>query len=112
SPSDNISDTVRSFLTGWYVQQNIDNLNLFIALDNAVSALSSEGILPRGTKVSGWSNLFFEAFTERPPFSVHISSLSDVIEYREPPGSRFSYINDPSRDHFAVINPSSVPDAI
>jgi hypothetical protein len=107
SPSDNIVDTVRSFLTEWYVQQNIDNLSRFVAADNAMEALSAEGLLPKGSKGARWIDLFLDAFSERRALTVHIESLSAAVEYREPSGSHFSYLNDPARDHFAVIRPTS-----
>ena len=104
-----LRDTVRRFLTEWYVKQNIDALGQFVAKDNAVRALIAAGYLPEGTFHARWSDIFSEAF-EGGPGAVHFSELANAIEYRQPNlpevVTPLLHLNDhPSDDHFAIIAP-------
>jgi hypothetical protein len=110
-PSSNLRETVRDFLSEWYVRQNLDGLDRFIAKDNAAYALAERGILPDGVVRSHWATLFSQAFEEGPG-ADRVPELPNAITYQEPSLPKFvpplKYENEnPAADHFAILAPDS-----
>jgi hypothetical protein len=104
-----LRETVKSFLTEWYIDQNIDDLARFVARDNAVNALISSGTLPEGLRHAYWTNLFSQAF-EDGPGTTRFTKLSDALQFEYPKHkvlqSLSSQNESPSTDRFAIIFPS------
>jgi len=114
-PSGDLRQTARDFLQAWYVEQNFDSLGRFLAEDNSTRFLIDRGALPKGAFMSYWMNLFASAFDERPGM-VRFESLKDAIGYPErsriKSQPQLTYLNEPSKDHFAIISPNAAADPL
>lgn len=115
TPSPNLQESVTGFLTAWYIDQDIDGLKSFVALDDMVTYYNSQPAKSSPAPAS-WNQIFEQAFV-KPQLTPHATSLVQVIGYEPPglaPGSTpLTYLNKGSDDRpvdpFAIIDLSSLP---
>jgi hypothetical protein len=115
TPQEDLSESVRAFLTTWYIDKDLRRLDEFVASDNFMSFAKETGPSAQPT----WADIFRTAFSSKAS-ELRGQMLTDVITYYEPsrpPEARpFEYlnagINGLPRDPFAIVSPKSVPNQV
>jgi hypothetical protein len=115
TPSPNLQQSITKFLTAWYVDQDTNSLNSFVAQDNMVDFPRPDAAKDSPVPAT-WSRIFERAFVPTPK-ETHATALGQVIGFDPPslaPGSKpLTYLNAGSNglpvDPFAIINLTSLP---
>ena len=111
-----LRDSVKAFLTTWYIDRDLDTLGAFVARDNVFAY--NKGQFTHGlTSMSAWKELFGGAFVAHTS-ALHPAALGEVLDNYQPPtmppGTKeLTYLNAGDdglpKDRFAIINVSSLP---
>jgi hypothetical protein len=115
APSPNLRQSITGFLTAWYIDQDTNALNSFVAQDNMDTYYNSRPVEPSPAPMP-WNQIFERAFV-KPQSTSHANALGQVIGYDPPslaPGSKPLTCLNTGRDGrtvdpFAIIDISSLP---